>query len=103
MSHKGNILYRQRINLLKNIQLILVIACVIAVAAYGYFITRPEIIFYELKDECGPIGGSISHPLDDEDACGNACLAYCLSRKMQIHDSKFVLRDPKCNMCTCYC
>ena len=96
MKH-GNASYRKRVNLLKNVQLILVILCIVMLLVYLYYITRPKLSSYDLKDECGPIGGSISHPLDDTDSCSNACLAYCTSIEKKLHDSKFELKDPQCN------
>ena len=95
--------YKSRINRLKRIQLVLVIVCVLAIAVYGFIITRPEITSYVVKDECGPIGGTISHPIDDEDACSNACRAYCLSLEKKFHDSDFKLRFDECNSCNCEC
>jgi hypothetical protein len=95
--------YKKQVQRLKRLQAILMIVCLLVFISYAYFITRPKISSYDVKDECGPIGGTISHPIDDEDACDNICGATCLSKDKLFHKSKFVLKDPECNICTCYC
>jgi len=96
-------MYKNKIRLLKNLQIVLIVVCLVALVAYFYFITKPTITAYSVADECGPIGGTISHPIDDEDSCTNVCRAYCLSLKKDYHDSKFTLNILECNDCKCFC
>ncbi len=95
--------YTKKIHKLQLIQTILIIICLIAIAVYFFFITRPVVTAYNITDECGPIGGTISHPIKDEDVCRNICNAYCRSIEKEIHDSYFELNGIGCNLCTCYC
>ena len=95
--------YGKRIESLKRLQLALIFICVAGIFAYILFITKPEITAYAIKDECGPIGGSISHSIDDEDTCGNACSAYCLSMGEKFHKSAFEIKGLECNKCDCLC
>ena len=95
--------YTKKIHKLQLIQTILIIICVIALAIYFYFISRPVITSFNITDECGPIGGTISHPIKDEDVCRNICNAYCRSVDKEFHDSYFELSGIGCNLCTCYC
>ena len=96
--------YSHKITFLKNLQIILAVVCVVAIGIYIYFITRPIITAYSIEDECGPIGGTVSHPIDDEDTCSNACNAYCLSLKKSYDHSSFAYNLEKgCNNCDCFC
>ncbi len=95
--------YKKIIKKRKRTQLMLIAVLVLFLSAYGFFITRPEIKSYEIIDECSPIGGTVSHPIDDVDSCANACNAYCLSLDEKYHDIKFEQKFEGCNNCTCYC
>ena len=95
--------YHKKVRQMQKLQIILVIVCLIAGAVFIYFATRPNIIEYSVPDECGPIGGSVSHTLDDADACANACNAYCLSLKQTYATSAFEAVPGRCNDCRCYC
>ena len=95
--------YSKRVKKLKRMQLILVAACVVAFLIWIVIFTRPEISEYDLRDECGPIGGTISHSIDDEDACINFCNANCQSLDKEYHSSQFSLRTLECNSCKCFC
>ena len=95
--------YHKKVKLMQNLQIFLVVVCLIAAGIFMYIATRPNIIRYDLEDECGPIGGSVSHTLDDADACQNACNAYCLSLKHTYETSVFTLAEGGCNKCECYC
>ena len=96
--------YKKRINKLKKFQIIIVLILVVAGLVYFYLVSRPKISVYNVPDSCMPIGGSISHSIGDEDACNNACNAYCYSLKKEKVKSEFLLRlGPQCNLCTCYC
>ena len=95
--------YSERIKRLKMIQAALIVVLIVMVIGYVYYVNRPAITVYERDDQCGPIGGIVSHEIDNADSCANACTATCLSRDTEFHDSAFELRDPECNDCTCYC
>jgi hypothetical protein len=95
--------YKNRIKLLQSLQILLFIICILAFIFYLYKITRPEITLYIIKDECGPIGGSISHSIGDEDTCYNRCNADCISLKKEISSSQIILKQTECNICNCYC
>jgi hypothetical protein len=95
--------YHTRVRLMQNLQTLGIVILLIAGAVFLYIATRPEIIRYDIPDECGPIGGSISHTLDDADSCQNACNAYCLSLKHTYETSRFELVENACNTCECYC
>jgi len=96
--------YHDKVERQKHIQIILITMCLIAILLYVYFLTKPKITEYALQDECGPIGGSILHSIRDTDSCANACSAYCLSVKKELHKSDFNIREgPQCNSCLCYC
>ena len=95
--------YRDQVNRLKKVQVALVIICIIIFAVYLYFVRKPSITGYIVKDECGPIGGTVSHPIDDVDTCMNKCRADCLSYGKEYHRSEFTIKDPDCNLCECFC
>ena len=95
--------YRTLVRNLKALQILLVLLCVLAFAGYGYFLFRPDITSYAIKDECGPIGGRISHSIEDVDVCNNACNAYCTSKDKGLDSSEFKEYTTKCNSCTCFC
>ena len=95
--------YADRVKKLKLLQASLIIICVLGIAFFFYYLLKPKVVEYPLKDECGPIGGAISHSIDDEDTCGNACSAYCQSTGKSYHDSKFTMIPEACNQCTCQC
>jgi hypothetical protein len=95
--------YEDKVSKLKKIQFILIIICVIAFLAYVFFITRPEITAHVVRDECGPIGGTISHSIDDVDTCENACNAYCSSIGQNFHSVEFYMQGAECNTCDCFC
>ncbi|MFH2020656.1 MAG: hypothetical protein ABIJ34_04530 [archaeon] len=95
--------YEQQIKMLKRLQLALLAVCVIGAGIILFLNTRPELSSYLVKDDCGPIGGAISHSIDDEDSCMNGCTANCLSLKQTYYDSKFDLSSLGCNSCNCTC
>jgi hypothetical protein len=95
--------YQKKILRLKKIQIILIILCLVASAIYLYFITKPEVTKFTVDDECGPIGGTVSHSIDDDDSCSNACNAYCISMQKKYKKSSFKFELNACNTCTCYC
>jgi len=95
--------YKNKIKFLQTLQVVLIVACVLALAGFAIMVNKPKVSKYNVKDECGPIGGSISHSIDDIDACKNACKAYCQSMKKEFHDSSFEQNIEICNTCTCYC
>jgi hypothetical protein len=94
--------YMHHVELMKKAQLILIIICVIAIAAYLYYIFQPKVTVFEIKDECGPISGSIMHSIKDEDSCTNACRNQYCTKGKQVLKAKFELSLP-CNTCMCYC
>jgi len=96
--------YSKKVKKLQNIQSTLIIICLLAIAVFFIFRFKPEITEYDVEDVCGPIGGAISHSIDDEDACRNACSAKCLSFEKEYHDSDFFENTLEgCHTCTCYC
>ena len=95
--------YSKRVRKLERLQLILVAVCLIALIIWLIIFTRPKVSEYNIKDECGPIGGSISHSIDDEDSCVNVCNAYCQALIKEYHDSEFILSNTNCHSCKCYC
>ena len=95
--------YSNNVNRLKKLQVFLAAACLLALAVYGFVITRPTITSYVVKDECGPIGGTISHSIDDHDTCANACNAYCGSLDKEYYSSKFEENNIECHSCDCKC
>ena len=96
--------YNQDIQRKKIFQVVFIALCLLALSVYVFMITRPEITVYEVEDSCGPISGSVMHPIDDVDSCSNACNAQCLSFQKEYHDSEFIDNlDDACNLCTCYC
>jgi hypothetical protein len=89
---------------MKLIQIVLIVLCVIIFIAYIFFITRPKLTQYTITDDCGPIGGQVSHTVGNTDTCSNKCTAHCLSLKKEYHDSSFEAREgPICNLCVCNC
>ena len=95
--------YKRNVKRLKTVQIVLVAVCILAFAVYGYFLFRPKITGYTVRDECGPIGGTVSHSIDDVDACTNACNAYCKSLDKEYFDSSFDEAFNECNSCKCQC
>lgn len=95
--------YSSRVKKLERVQLVLIAVCVIALIIWAIVFTRPKVTEYNIKDECGPIGGSVSHSIDDDDSCVNICSAYCQSLVKKYHDSEFTLSALECNSCKCYC
>ena len=95
--------YSKKVRQLQRIQLVAVITLLVAFIIFAYFIFRPKITKYDVRDDCGQIGGQVSHLIDDEFACKNACTAYCLSLDKEYHKSEFTLKDPQCNECGCFC
>jgi hypothetical protein len=95
--------YKKRVKQLQNMQMILVIVCVIALLIYSYFMLRPKVTEYNVNDECGPIGGRISHTIAEDDMCRNACTANCVAWEKEYHDHEFIGNNETCNICTCYC
>ena len=79
------------------------VVCIFVIIGYLYYLTRPTITQNTLIDECGPIGGTISHSIDDDDSCSNMCRAYCKSTQKEFHDTDFTLKGVGCNDCECYC
>ena len=86
----------------QRLQVVLLGVCILALFLYVLFVTRPKITVYVIKDECGPIGGIISHPINDGDSCNNICRAQCLSWEQEFHSSEFIVNEP-CNTCKCDC
>ena len=95
--------YDKRIKTLKYVQIILIVVLVSTFFYYFFKVTSPNVTGYVVKDECGPIGGRISHSINDNDGCSNACRAYCLSLQEVYSDSKFELKSEGCNTCNCFC
>ena len=95
--------YKKSVRRRQMVQLVLVIVCIAAISAYFLFVTRPVITGHAVRDECGPIGGTISHSINDKDECINVCRAYCLSLKDEYYDVNFELLNEKCNSCECFC
>ncbi len=95
--------YSEKIKKLQLVQSVLIIVCVIGMAIFFYYLLKPKITSYQIKDECGPIGGAISHSLDDEDSCTNACNAYCVSIEKRYHEGRFTQNLEGCNLCDCSC
>ncbi|MFH1638389.1 MAG: hypothetical protein ABIB71_08240 [Candidatus Woesearchaeota archaeon] len=58
---------------------------------------------YGLKDQCGPIMGSILHTIDDEGSCIQKCKINCLSKDKEYGKVEFKKEVDACNICTCYC
>jgi hypothetical protein len=94
--------YSQNVELMKKVQVFLLILCLAAVAAYLYFLFQPEITRFEIKDECGPISGTIMHSIKDTDSCSNACHNQYCTKGKQVLRTEFNATLP-CNTCICYC
>jgi len=96
--------YRKRIQGQKNLQLVLIGICLLLIAVYLFYITRPKITRYAIRDECTAVGGNIFHFIKDEDNCANACRAHCSSLDKQFDKSDFAAGGLNCtNTCSCYC
>ncbi|MCM2325673.1 MAG: hypothetical protein NDI94_04365 [Candidatus Woesearchaeota archaeon] len=95
--------YSDKVKKLQVLQMILVVVCLGLIVFFIISMLKPKIVKYEVKDECGPIGGSISHSIDDDDSCSNACSAYCLSLQKGFHESAFIASNRTCNTCDCFC
>jgi hypothetical protein len=94
--------YHDHVESLKKAQIVLAAICLVLLVFYIYYVTKPKITSYELKDECGPISGSVMHSINNQDSCSNACNAYCLSKKITFSDAEFTVVVP-CNTCMCRC
>ncbi|MFH0874689.1 MAG: hypothetical protein V1859_02040 [archaeon] len=94
-------------NNIKNrifIQNLLIFICIAAIAALLFFQLRPKVVVVSNRDECGPIGNTISHTINSEDTCINSCRSACKSYKYEYFKSKFIYnKEMVCNNCTCYC
>ena len=95
--------YKQRVDTLKRVQLVLIVICIIAIIGFAFWINKPTITGYAIVDECGPIGGRISHLIDNEDACKNACRAQCLSLDKEYESHDFTENPGVCHECECKC
>jgi hypothetical protein len=94
--------YNQSIELMKKVQILLIILCIAALTAYLYYILQPKITLFEIVDECGPISGSIMHSIKDLDTCSNACRNQYCTKGKQVFKTEFNVSLP-CNKCICYC
>lgn len=95
--------YSKNVKKMQLMQVALIAVCIVALVIWLIIFTRPKLVEYTVPDECGPIGGSISHSIDDSDACMNACSAYCQSLKQEYHDSAFEESTLECHSCVCEC
>lgn len=84
-------------------QNIMIGVCLVAVFVFLYLRLKPVLITYALKDECGPIGGTVSHTIDEEGGCQNACRSACESYGHTYYSSKFEFVAVGCHNCTCVC
>jgi len=95
--------YSKKVKRLQQIQLVSILVLLIAFISVYMFINRPELTKYVVRDECGEIGGAVSHSIDDTDACVSACTAYCQSFQKEYHKSKFIESTLSCHTCDCTC
>ncbi|MBN2368108.1 hypothetical protein JXC34_03740 [Candidatus Woesearchaeota archaeon] len=95
--------YTASVKRMQAVQILLAVVCIAALMAYVFFLTRPSVTSFVIKDECGPIGGRISHSIDDQDVCNNACNAYCNSVDKKFQKGEFEERLNQCNRCECFC
>ena len=96
--------YQKRIKNKIFLQNILVVICILVLILLIYLKLKPEITGFAVKDECGPIGRTISHSIGDEEACKNVCNSACKSFEFKYHDSIFIYNNEiMCNNCTCLC
>jgi len=58
---------------------------------------------YPIKDECGPIYGSVYHSIKDEAVCRIKCRGTCESLDIEFVSSKFVDNGLRCHDCNCTC
>lgn len=95
--------YQSKVKKLQKLQFFLILICAVLIFGFVLYVNKPSITGFVVRDDCGPIGGTISHSIDDEDSCKNACVAYCQSLKQEYHDFDFVSSQTKCNSCDCLC
>jgi len=96
--------YSKKVKKMQKLQAVLIVVCIIAMAIFFIYKFKPELTEYDIRDECGPIGGAISHSIDDGDACKNACTARCLSFDKEYHSTDFLENNLEgCHTCTCFC
>ncbi len=96
--------YKRKVKNRILLQNLLIVICLVAIAVYLYIKLRPEHIVLQAVDECGPMSGNmISHTINDEGECANACRATCLSYEYDFRDSEFTMKGLECNECTCTC
>ncbi len=102
MAHKKR--YDKSINSRILLQNILIIICI---AAHVFLVSRQfrrEKVVIPLKDECGPIGQTISHSIDNDEACQNNCYAACTSMDHTYSGHEYIYNNEiACNNCTCVC
>jgi hypothetical protein len=96
--------YKKKIKKKILLQNILILLCLLGLAYFLFTIFKPEITTYAVKDSCGPIGNTISHSIDDQESCQNACNSVCKSFGLNFHKSEFLyMKEVTCNNCTCLC
>ncbi|MBN1503277.1 hypothetical protein JW930_07095 [Candidatus Woesearchaeota archaeon] len=85
------------------VQNVLIVVCLLSIAVFFYLKLRPSFVTYAVRDECGPLGGTISHSIGSEDECANACKAACQSYEQKYKNMEFSSSPGTCNNCTCIC
>ncbi|MBD3203370.1 hypothetical protein GF327_03690 [Candidatus Woesearchaeota archaeon] len=99
-----NASYKKKIKKKIYLQNILILICVVLLGYLVYAKFRPEIVKVPVKDDCGPIGNTISHLISDNEDCVNACSSACKSFGHVYYKSKFIYNNEvRCNNCTCQC
>ncbi|MBT3464834.1 hypothetical protein HN451_07610, partial [archaeon] len=96
--------FKKHVKKLIYIQTFLIVVLLVALAYFSYqkfFIN--EITIEYAKDECGPIGGRISHSLKNEGECDNMCHAICSSKDKELKESLFDFKTTPCYTCECHC
>jgi hypothetical protein len=58
---------------------------------------------YSIKDECGPIQGSIFHSIENNDTCRIRCRNTCESLDKEFVSIRFVDKGIYCHECNCTC
>ena len=91
----------KRLILLQTI-LIAVLLLALSYVIYTKFFVK-EIKVEFAKDECGPIGGRISHSIKNEGECDNMCHAICTSKQLDVKESIFDFKTQPCYTCECHC
>ena len=94
---------KARIQKKMHIQAALLVICFVCLGVFAYLRFRPNVTGFVIADECGPIGNSVSHSIDDIGQCENICKVNCEGEQKTYHHSVFKLGGLGCNECACFC